>query len=145
MENGAFARILYTRSFNEKAVFEGEKIEMIDEISNKKLLPVPWLRLRIENPCEFTISKNANTDNEIAVLVIFIEHYLVYCHIKKLSKTVFNVYKKGLLSFSILYFFHQEMCLGLIKYLKLFHHTAEISVYPQLDHWMIFHYLRTVG
>ena len=33
------SRIQYTRSFNEKAVFEGEKVEMIDEISNRKLLP----------------------------------------------------------------------------------------------------------
>lgn len=45
----------YTRSFSEDAVFEGEEIEMVDEISNKKLLPVPWLRLEasIDRHLEF--------------------------------------------------------------------------------------------
>ncbi len=39
------SRIEYTRSFSEVAVFEGEEIKMTDEIANKKLLPIPWLRL----------------------------------------------------------------------------------------------------
>src|SRR5690625_2634272 len=39
------SRVQYTRSFSEVAVFEGEEIKMIDEIANKKLLPIPWLRL----------------------------------------------------------------------------------------------------
>jgi len=39
------SRVEYTRSFSEIAVFEGEEIEMTDEIANKKLLPIPWLRL----------------------------------------------------------------------------------------------------
>lgn len=39
------SRVTYTRSFSEVSVFEGEAIQMTDEISNKKLLPVQWLRL----------------------------------------------------------------------------------------------------
>ena len=39
------SRIGYTRFFSEDAVFEGEEVEMVEQISNKKLLPVPWLRL----------------------------------------------------------------------------------------------------
>src|SRR5690554_4979643 len=39
------SRVQYTRFFSEVAVFEGEEIKMTDEIANKKLLPVPWLRL----------------------------------------------------------------------------------------------------
>lgn len=35
----------YRRSFSKRAVFEGEQIELIDEISNKKLLPLLWLQL----------------------------------------------------------------------------------------------------
>jgi uncharacterized protein (DUF58 family) len=35
----------YQRSLSTSIVFAGEKIDLIDEISNKKLLPVPWLRL----------------------------------------------------------------------------------------------------
>lgn len=39
------SRVEYARSFSEVAVFEGEEINMTDEIANKKLLPIPWLRL----------------------------------------------------------------------------------------------------
>ncbi|GAA0285542.1 uncharacterized protein (DUF58 family) [Gracilibacillus halotolerans] len=38
-------RITYQRDFTQKTVFEGEAIEMVDEIANYKLLPIPWLRL----------------------------------------------------------------------------------------------------
>ncbi|WP_226037347.1 DUF58 domain-containing protein [Aquibacillus saliphilus] len=37
--------IQYTRSFSERTVFEGEQVEMIDQITNMKILPVPWVRL----------------------------------------------------------------------------------------------------
>ncbi|SFM23264.1 Protein of unknown function DUF58 [Gracilibacillus orientalis] len=37
--------ISYKRAFKQDAVFEGETIEMVDEIINKKLLPIPWIRL----------------------------------------------------------------------------------------------------
>src|SRR5699024_352896 len=45
------------------AVFEGDEIEMVDEIVNKKLLPVPWLRLesKINEKLEF----QKQSDNEI--------------------------------------------------------------------------------
>ncbi|WP_088105560.1 DUF58 domain-containing protein [Halalkalibacter urbisdiaboli] len=58
-------RIFYTRSFNEKAVHEGEQVEMIDEIVNKKLLPVPWLRLESKIHTHLKFRKEAVTDNEI--------------------------------------------------------------------------------
>ncbi|NLB41709.1 MAG: DUF58 domain-containing protein [Clostridiales bacterium] len=35
----------YTRSFNMPAVFEGEEVEMVEVIQNRKLLPIPWLRI----------------------------------------------------------------------------------------------------
>ncbi|QGH34075.1 DUF58 domain-containing protein [Gracilibacillus salitolerans] len=37
--------ITYKRAFKQDMVFEGETIEMVDEIANKKLLPIPWIRL----------------------------------------------------------------------------------------------------
>lgn len=39
------SKIEYSRKFSQSVAFEGEMIEMIDEIANRKLLPVPWLRL----------------------------------------------------------------------------------------------------
>ncbi|MBU9713404.1 DUF58 domain-containing protein [Evansella tamaricis] len=38
-------KIEYSRYFFDKAVFEGEETEMVEEIINKKFLPIPWLRL----------------------------------------------------------------------------------------------------
>ena len=35
----------YTRSFHTPAVFEGEEAEMVERIQNRKLLPIPWLRI----------------------------------------------------------------------------------------------------
>lgn len=37
--------IKYKRSFSERAVFAGEEIEMVDELVNEKILPLPWIRL----------------------------------------------------------------------------------------------------
>jgi uncharacterized protein (DUF58 family) len=37
--------ISYTRDFTKKTVYEGDTIEMVDQIENKKLLPIPWIRL----------------------------------------------------------------------------------------------------
>ncbi|RCW74708.1 DUF58 domain-containing protein [Saliterribacillus persicus] len=38
-------RIEYKRTFKQDNAFVGDTIEMTDEITNRKLLPVPWLRL----------------------------------------------------------------------------------------------------
>src|SRR5699024_40298 len=47
--------ITYKRSFSERAVFAGEEIEMVDELVNEKILPLPWVRLesRISHHLEF--------------------------------------------------------------------------------------------
>jgi uncharacterized protein (DUF58 family) len=38
-------RIEYERYFDRRSVYEGEYIEMVERIENRKLLPVPWVRL----------------------------------------------------------------------------------------------------
>jgi uncharacterized protein (DUF58 family) len=35
----------YRRYFTRPAVYEGERVEMVEELANAKLLPVPWLRV----------------------------------------------------------------------------------------------------
>ena len=37
-------RIEYTRSFSRPRVTEGEKVELVEVIRNRKPLPVPWVR-----------------------------------------------------------------------------------------------------
>ena len=41
----ALRRIVYKRYFSSAAVYEGDHVNMVEEISNAKLLPVPWLRV----------------------------------------------------------------------------------------------------
>jgi uncharacterized protein (DUF58 family) len=57
-------RIEYTRSFNKDAVFPRENFEMIDEISNNKLLPLPWVRLetRIDGNLQFFKNREESMD-----------------------------------------------------------------------------------
>jgi len=38
-------RVGYSRFFSKDAVFAGEEIEMVERIANRKLLPLPWVRL----------------------------------------------------------------------------------------------------
>ena len=47
--------ISYNRFFSVYRAFEGQEIEMVERISNKKLLPVPWLRIesKISENLEF--------------------------------------------------------------------------------------------
>lgn len=60
------SHIEYHRSFSRRAVFEGERIEMVDEISNKKLLPIPWLRLESKINDRLQFRKQSETDNDIS-------------------------------------------------------------------------------
>ncbi|WP_010278385.1 DUF58 domain-containing protein [Paenibacillus senegalensis] len=41
----ALKNITVTRHFSRSAVFEGEEVQLVEKISNRKLLPVPWLKL----------------------------------------------------------------------------------------------------
>ncbi|WP_440895129.1 DUF58 domain-containing protein [Amphibacillus sp. Q70] len=38
-------KIIYRRHFNKQSVFVGQRITLIDEITNHKWLPIPWIRL----------------------------------------------------------------------------------------------------
>lgn len=55
----ALKRIEYARFFNEKAVFAGERVELVERVANLKLLPVPWLRLESSLPAQLKFHENA--------------------------------------------------------------------------------------
>ncbi|MDL4842238.1 DUF58 domain-containing protein [Aquibacillus rhizosphaerae] len=59
-------KILYSRTFSQSSVFEGENIEMVDEISNKKWLPLPWIRLesKIHRHLQFESKKKQDDELE---------------------------------------------------------------------------------
>ena len=41
----SFKKFHYKRSISKSAVFEGDDLELVEEISNNKLTPLPWLRV----------------------------------------------------------------------------------------------------
>ncbi|MDD4796150.1 MAG: DUF58 domain-containing protein [Eubacteriales bacterium] len=51
-------KITYQRYFSQNAVYEGDKIRMIEVLGNMKLLPMPWIRL------EARISPNLSFKNQ---------------------------------------------------------------------------------
>jgi uncharacterized protein (DUF58 family) len=58
--------IRYDRFFNVKGVFEGDEVEMVERIANRKLLPVPWLRVesKINENLEFEKQKNLSIKHQ---------------------------------------------------------------------------------
>jgi hypothetical protein len=44
MRRFALKRLTYERRFSRLAAYEGEAVELVEIIRNRKLLPVPWLR-----------------------------------------------------------------------------------------------------
>jgi hypothetical protein len=41
----AFKKFTYLRRFSRRAAFEGEAVELVEELYNCKLAPNPWLRV----------------------------------------------------------------------------------------------------
>jgi len=47
---GVLKRLSYERYFDREACFAGDEVQMVERIGNRKLLPVPWLRLEAVLP-----------------------------------------------------------------------------------------------
>lgn len=58
----ALSRVAYSRSFDRKAAFEGDEVQMIETIANRKLLPLPWLRLESMIHAGLKFESQANLD-----------------------------------------------------------------------------------
>lgn len=56
----ALKGISYRRYFTERAVFEGDTVEMVEVIANAKLLPLPWLRLESSIAAGLTFGRQSN-------------------------------------------------------------------------------------
>ncbi|MDR2513619.1 MAG: DUF58 domain-containing protein [Christensenellaceae bacterium] len=52
------------RSFTKERLFEGESLQMIELIENRRFLPLPWLRLESRMPASFLFSQSENLEIE---------------------------------------------------------------------------------
>ncbi|UQZ36601.1 DUF58 domain-containing protein [Paenibacillus sp. PK3_47] len=59
-DRNTFKKVRYTRYFSESSVYEGGQLEMVEEITNGKLLPLPWLRLESSISSGLTFGNQEN-------------------------------------------------------------------------------------
>jgi uncharacterized protein (DUF58 family) len=58
----ALRHMSYTRYFSKETAFEGEEVEMVERIVNRKLLPLPWVRLESLIASGLSFGKQSNLD-----------------------------------------------------------------------------------
>lgn len=58
----ALKHVTYERHFSHATAYEGDHIEMVEKIANRKLLPIPWLRLESFLSRDLVFGKQANLD-----------------------------------------------------------------------------------
>lgn len=58
------SNVQYMRRFNKNAVFEGEFVELVEEIYNRKILPLPWLR--VESKIDSNLDFQKQEDHDIS-------------------------------------------------------------------------------
>lgn len=125
------ARIHYSRYFSEKAVFEGEKVEMVDEISNRKLLPVPWLRLESKINANLQFEKQSNLDNEIDSGEYHRTLFSLMPYQKVRRRQSVTCTKRGYYRFETVSLTAGD-AFGIGESFKSVESAAEITVYPKL-------------
>ncbi|WP_170885562.1 DUF58 domain-containing protein [Bacillus alkalicellulosilyticus] len=123
------SRLQYSRYFTHSVVSQGDEIEMVEEIANKKPLPLPWLRLesRIDSSLQFHKQDNLDVVNDHFHRSLF--SLLPYQKIKRRHKVVCarrGQYQLQSVSFTLGDLF------GLDESYKTVSTDASILVTPQL-------------
>lgn len=119
----------YRRSFSDRIVFEGDKIDMIDEISNKKLLPLPWLRL--ESRLHKNLKFDKHEDNLAGELEMHRALFSFMPYQKITRKQHFTCTKRGFYQFSDVHLTSGDP-FGFSDEKKSIKAPGQITVYPRL-------------
>lgn len=129
-QRNALKKVNYTRYFSSQAVFEGESVEMVEEISNGKLLPLPWLRLEssIAQGLEFGSQENLGiSSGEIYQNHLSLFYLRAYRHIKRTHKV--RCVKRGLFRLDTATMTTGDL-FGLSRSTQTFPLQLELMVYP---------------
>lgn len=127
----SLARIDYVRSFSERAVFEGEDIEMTDELSNRKLLTVPWLRLESRMSKHLTFKHQSNQDSDMNHGGYHRTLFSLMPYQKFKRKRSLTCSKRGLYQFKTVALSAGDV-FGFSESFKDVSSQAEVIVYPRL-------------
>ena len=104
----AFSRLEYHCRFSAAEVFEGDEITLIEEVSNNKLLPLPWLKAELTTSkwLDFAGSQSLVTEETRFVPSFFLlkSHHRVVrsWKVKCLKRGVFHLEKGVLISTDLL-------------------------------------------
>ncbi|WP_189022954.1 DUF58 domain-containing protein [Paenibacillus albidus] len=131
-QRSALRHVSYKRYFSEQAVFEGDRLEMVEEIVNAKLLPLPWLRLEssIARGLEFGIQENLGiSTGEIYQNHVSMFFLKPYRHIKRRHSVSCN--KRGFYRLESVTMTTGDL-FGLARKVKTFPLQLELLVYPGL-------------
>ncbi|WEG11893.1 DUF58 domain-containing protein [Pullulanibacillus sp. KACC 23026] len=124
-------RLTYSRTFSKESVFAGEEFEMLDEISNRKGLPIPWLRLesRIDPGLQFirrqdSIKDEASEGYHKTLFSLFPYQKVTRRHrIKGLKRGVYHLENVSITLGDLI---------GLANAHESFHSEAMVLIYPKL-------------
>ncbi len=131
-QRNALKAVSYSRYFSTKAAYEGEDIEMVEEIVNAKLLPLPWLRLEssIARGLEFGRQENLGiSTGEIYQNHISLFYLRAYRHIKR--RHLVTCQRRGLYHLESVTMTTGDL-FGLTRSTKTFPLQLELLVYPVL-------------
>ncbi|AIQ47062.1 hypothetical protein R70723_15100 [Paenibacillus sp. FSL R7-0273] len=131
-QRNALKNLSYTRYFSASAVYQGEQIEMVEEIANRKLLPLPWLRLEssIARGLEFGLQENLGVSSgEIYQNHISLFYLRSYRHIKRRHQI--RCEQRGLFRLESVTMTTGDF-FGMSRRSKMFPLQLELLVYPAM-------------
>lgn len=131
-QRNALTAVSYSRYFSTKVAYEGDSIEMVEEIVNAKLLPLPWLRLEssIARGLEFGRQENLGIHTgEIYQNHISLFYLRAYRHIKR--RHLVTCERRGLYRLESVTMTTGDL-FGLSSKVKTFPLQLELLVYPVL-------------
>ncbi|GGF90280.1 DUF58 domain-containing protein [Paenibacillus abyssi] len=125
-------KLSYTRSFNVKRCSQDDEIEMVEEISNKKLLPLPWLRVEslLHAGMQFQAQHNLDISNGE-----FVQNHKSFFSLLPFTKITrrhrVTCIKRGIYRINSVSLTCGD-AFGLIRNSKRLELDAELIVYPKL-------------
>ncbi|WP_054940454.1 DUF58 domain-containing protein [Paenibacillus ihuae] len=131
----ALKRVSYTRYFSAAAAYEGEQIEMIEEIVNRKLLPLPWLRLESSFARGLKFGRQENlgvSSGEIYQNHISMFYMRPYRKIKR--RHVVRCEQRGLFRLESVTMTSGDL-FGMSRHSKTFPLQLELLVYPGITNF----------
>lgn len=122
-------KISYERHFNKSTVFVGQSVVLIDEAVNKKLLPIPWIRLesRMDRSIQTTgVSNFDSNDRDIHSTLFSLLPYQKLTRRHHLICTKRGVFELDTIALTLGDVF------GFAEEFRSFETNAKIIVYPEI-------------